>query len=246
MENLNSHDYNCKNVELPLICDRVLSNLNRDSEDFRQYSPKFNEEYRVEFAARIDSARDVLEPKSETLEKKIITERLYKNVEALANPVNWLGGYVEMAQKITHVSKEDFGLKKLKKSINAKDVEGVIDSLPLVCDNIVKYRTHLEAQGLTNEVAEAIFSASRLLHDDKKLQFELLSRRKLIVQSNNIQFNNLFEMLNEILTIGKILYKNTNPVKAQEYTFRYLKKQLSGPRSSSSAANDKTTDANKE
>ena len=53
-----------------------------------------------------------------------------------------------------------------------------------------------------------------------------MSNRKAIVQNNLGLFNSLYEQLTELLRVGKILYKATDAVKAQEYTFTSLLKQV--------------------
>lgn len=55
---------------------------------------------------------------------------------------------------------------------------------------------------------------------------EIMINRKSIVQSNMALLNSLHQQLTEILAVGKILYKATNPAKLQEYTFSDLKKRV--------------------
>jgi hypothetical protein len=47
-----------------------------------------------------------------------------------------------------------------------------------------------------------------------------------MVQSHIGMLNDLFAQMQEILNIGKILYKQTDAVKKQEYIFSKLKKKV--------------------
>jgi hypothetical protein len=82
-----SRNYNCKNEELPVICKFAAFSLKRDLPDFQSYSPRFNEEYVGIFESRINEAGEIVEPKSETLQIKIITDKLYNFINGLKNPL---------------------------------------------------------------------------------------------------------------------------------------------------------------
>lgn len=81
-------------------------------------------------------------------------------------------------------------------------------------------------RGLTEELAGSFVSAAETIAKVKQNQYEILINRKSIVQSNMALLNSLHQQLTEILAVGKILYKATNPAKLQEYTFSDLKKRV--------------------
>lgn len=71
------------------------------------------------------------------------------------------------------------------------------------------------------------FKAKIAAATDKQKQYEILINRKTIKQNNLGLFNELYDQLCEILKIGNILYKQTDPVKTKEYTFTELMKRVS-------------------
>jgi len=151
-------------------------------------------------------------------------------------------GYLNITHAGPAVSSADFGLTSLRRSITARDAEGAIKSLHIVNANIAKYKDLLVGQGLTEELIAQFIASSASISKEKQKQYEILSNRKTIVQSNVKLFNSLNEQLAEILSVGKILFKATNPAKLQEYTFTDLKKRV---RTVSKQGSETTTDTNK-
>lgn len=110
MANNSPRKSNCKDEELPVICKFASFSLKRDLSDFSSYSPRFNEAYVGSFETRITEVTELVEPKSETVQLKTITERLYGNMDGLINPINRLTGYINLAHESLRVSPADFGL----------------------------------------------------------------------------------------------------------------------------------------
>lgn len=71
-----------------------------------------------------------------------------------------------------------------------------------------------------------VTNAYETISSGKQSQYEIVSNRAAIVLNNLGALNGLFDPLTEILTIGKILYKDNNAVRLQEYTFSELKKRV--------------------
>ena len=226
MATMSAREYSCKDEELPVICKFAAYSLNRDLADFTAYSPKFKPAYLTGFESNIATALDVIEPQSETMEQKAITSRIYSTLDGLIDPINRLTGYLKLADGSLGLSPHDFGVKHLRKSINAKDAEGAMNGLHTVNGNITKYKEALMAQGLTEDLIARFANAASAIASDKQKQFELISNRKNIVQNNLTLFNNLYAQLGEIHAVGKILYKSTNTAKLKEYTFSELKKRV--------------------
>jgi len=221
-----SRSYNCKDEELPIICKFAAYSLKRDLADFGAYSPKFTAAYADEFEARNVALGELIEPKLETVELKLLTERQYKTFAGLTLPINHLAGYIELAGEEVAISATDFGLTALRKAIAVKDAESVIKNLQTVLQNIAKYRESLTAQGLQDGVAEKFAAAAASVAADKQRHFEITSHRKKMVQNNTTMLNEAYKQFNEILKIGKILYKTKDPARYNDYIFRELKKQV--------------------
>lgn len=219
-------DYACKDEEVPVTCDYAHFSFKRDLADFKAYSPKFDDEYDSNFGKCIDDAYELVAPESETIELKASTTRLYAVYDGLRDPINRLEGYLQLAEKKLNVSPDDFGIKVLRKSIRKKDAEGVLDSLHLINRNVITYRSTLVEMGLNDNLINRFVSDAEVVSREKKLQYEIVTNRRRIVQENLFVLNNLNHLLVEILRVGKILYSDSDTAKTKEYTFSELKKRV--------------------
>jgi hypothetical protein len=226
MATTNPRSYNCKDEELAVTCSFAVFSLKRDLADFTAFSPKFNQEYVTGFETKIASVNEMIMPQSETMDLKNITARLYATMNGLIDPINRVSGYLKFAQPVLKISAADFGLATLRKSITAKNAEGVIDNLHIVGNNLTKHAAILEKQGLKAELTARFTDAATSIAADNQKQYEIMSNRANIVQNNLGLFNSLYEQLTEILRVGKILYKATDASKTQEYNFTAMKKKV--------------------
>jgi hypothetical protein len=221
-----NRNYNCKDEELPVICRFSAISLRRDQADFTAYSSKLGEAYLTDYESRIATVEELLSPASETAEMKKITDRIHSGMNVLQDYVNHLGGYLEMAGGSIDLSAADFGLSELRKGIHHTDPEKVLDRLKDVNKNVVKYKAALAEQGFTDALQAKLVEVYTSLNADRQLQYQILTNRKALVQSNVGTLNDLYDRLTEILRAGKILYQGKDAVKLQEYTFTELLKRV--------------------
>lgn len=226
VSNENYRNFNCKDEELPVICNYAAFSLERDLAAFTAFSPKFTAEYLTEFKNKNAIVADLVQPETETLAKKVITDRLYATIGGLIEPMNHLTAYLKLAKKELNISPTSFGLGKLRRSVNSKDAEGVMNNLQLVIANIENHKTVLTTQGLTEALILRLKTDLASIGADKQAQYELTRARAELVQKNLSKLNELFGMLTEFLSVGKTLFKSSDPVKAAEYTFSELKRKV--------------------
>ena len=126
MNSISPRSYNCKDEGLPVICGFAAISLTRDLTDFSGFSPMFDAAYLAAYKAKIEIVQELVQPKSETIELKIITDRMYATLDSLIAPLNYVDGYLKLAVKTVPMSATDFGLSQLRKSIRSRDVENVL------------------------------------------------------------------------------------------------------------------------
>jgi hypothetical protein len=226
MSTTTPRNFNCKDEELPVVCGFLAISLNRDLNDFVAFSPQFQSSYVDDFKVKIDAVDELVQPKSETIELKMLNERIYATLDSLITPINYIEGYLNLAGKTVPITAADFGLTSLRKSARSRDVESVLKLLRAVEGNLAKYKTELEAKGLTEALVLKFAETGTLLADDRNKKYELVSKRMALVQNNLGMLNDLYDQLVEICKIGKILYKPTDKAKLNDYTFSYLMKQV--------------------
>jgi hypothetical protein len=221
-----TRDYNCKDEELSVICRYALSYLRRDLTVFAAFSPVFNEDWLNGFDRKINLVDELVSPKMETDELKKITKRLYQTMDDLRDPIVRIRAYLHLAKDSVPVSAKDFGLTLLNRKITCRDSEGVRQNLLIVNAYLKKYREPLVAVGFNDAVIEQFGVAVTSITNDNQQQFEIVSKRKTVVQNNLKTLNELYAQLVDMLNVGKSLYKNIDPAKAKEYAFSALKKSV--------------------
>jgi hypothetical protein len=226
MNGTTPREFNCKNEELPIISGFVALSLERDLASFTGYSPVFDQPYLDGYKASITAVQELLAPKSEIVELKLINEHTYTVCDGLIDPINHLEGYIQLAGASVPMSATDFGLVKLRKSARAHDVESVLPLLLTIDSNITKYYAQLTAKGLTGPLKAKFLDARTALADDKNKRYTLVSSRAALVQNNMGMLNALNAKMVEICDIGKILFKQTDKAKLKDYTFAQLMKQV--------------------
>jgi hypothetical protein len=217
-----ARNYRCKNEELPVIGQFLSSNLKRDLVDFRGYSPKFNEGYVVAFDGSIVALNELVNPQMETMELKATTSNLHTTMDKTVDATLRIAGYVKLAADKVPLTPADFGLTALRKKLHGRDAEGSLFGLQLVVANIKKFRAPLAAVGLTEELEAQLANALVSIAQDNQRQYEILTGRKALTQENLGAFNSFGAQVAEVCEIGKILFRNSNPERAKEYTFSYL------------------------
>jgi len=93
-----SRNYNCKDEELPIIGNKVLFSFKRDQADFIGYSLKFENGYVTRLEGKIQEVFDLVEPKSETVQLKVITDAVYTAMDGLIDPINRVIGYMGLGK----------------------------------------------------------------------------------------------------------------------------------------------------
>ncbi|MDR2382360.1 MAG: hypothetical protein LBD76_00530 [Prevotellaceae bacterium] len=226
MERLKNRDYKCKDEELPAICRNAMICLKRDLTDFTAFSSLFNETYIAEFEKKIDFVDELVCPKTETNELKKITKRLYETMDSLIDPIAKIRNCLLLAKKNVGVSAKDFGLAMLSRKISDRNAEGTRQNLLLVITFLEKYRVQLHSVGFSDSIIDQFNDAVSSITDDNQLHFDIVSKRKAIVQTNTPVLNSLHAQLMEVLNVGKYLYKGVNNPKYKEYSFCSLKKNI--------------------
>jgi hypothetical protein len=219
--------FDCKSEEVPVIGGFILFPLKRDINDFSAFLPKvFSNDYVVNLERKIDEVNNLLNPQSETVELKNTTNRLHLTMDGLIEPIDQVAGYIKFTKGAVPISVKDFGLTALKQRIHSKDAEGVLKNLHTVTENIEKYRPQLVEQGLNDNTVARFTQALAAIEADNQRQFEIITKRKTIVENNVAIINDLYKTIIEVCNVGKAIYKGKDELKVKNYTFRELKKKV--------------------
>lgn len=237
--NKSNRKFNCKEEELLPISKFTLFSFKRDIADFTAFSNQFNDQYVTDFEALITQVENVLEPEADTLALKLNTQQVDQRYAELFQLINVIEGYLKLSKHETGITSAAFGISNVRKSIYKHDIEAVLNGIKIVNGNIQTYGAALEAKGMPATVSKSLQDLQNTLAGNKQKQFELKTKRAGLVQDNTTLLNSLFQKLTEIFTIGKVLYKTSNPAKYNDYTFTKLIKKV---RRSTSDVKSSTTD----
>jgi hypothetical protein len=219
--------YNCKNEEVPVIGRYLLYIFKRDFADFAAYIPViFTNEYIIDFEQKINDVNNLVNPQAETVELKNTTTHMYSVMDSLIGPADIVSLYIKFSKGAIPISARDFGLTPLKHKIRSRDAEGVLKNLRIVVDNLEKYGAQLAEQKLDENIIRRFTDALPAIETDNQHQFEIVSKRKTIVENNINIINNLYGIIVEICKIGKMMYKGENDLKVRDYTFAELRKNV--------------------
>jgi hypothetical protein len=221
-----SKKFRCKQEELVVICEYVHTCFLRDLPDFNAFASTLDSTYLIGFKAKIEAMRGIVFPQDKTKELKTVTARLYAGMDALADILDRINGYLLLAKGSDVPTAADFGTIILKRKIHSRDAEGILKNLQQVIANTEKFSQQLAAQGWQPEMLEQLHACFTQISADNQNQYELTSARRLLSAENRNALAALYAQLMEICNIGKMLYKKSQPAKLPDYTFVALLKKV--------------------
>lgn len=221
----NPRNYNCKDEELPVIGGYVLTSIRRDQAKFEEYSPIYNNEGIAAFEKEITAIDELVNPKSEIAESKLVTARLYSTMDRIFDTALRIEGYIGMSKGAVPISAKDFGIAALKLRAHAKDAEGTIKNARLVLANMKKYQEPLTEFGLTDAMINGLAADIASVSADNRLQYDRAKNLNAIVTANLDMMNGVAGKIKEICKNGKILFRG-NAEKLKEYTWAQLMKRV--------------------
>ncbi|MDR1601679.1 MAG: hypothetical protein LBS42_04540 [Tannerella sp.] len=220
--------YNCKDEELPLIGKYLSESLKRDLKGFTALSPRFDENYALQFDEKVRTCADFVPSESESVTLKVITSRMHETIRSMSAPVSKLSIYLKLAKAAAPLSAADFGVTKLLQKIRIKEVDSLLRQLRTVTDNIHTYHTALTQHGMPATIPKQLLDAAESIDADRRTLFEINGVRQELLKRNMDKMNDLYEAIKEIARMGKKLHRKTNPERANDYVFRELLDRVRG------------------
>lgn len=222
--------FNFKLEEIPAIGQFLYDSYLADEADFKNFSPQFDEAYKTDYLDKFNAVQEILNSKVLTAELKVITVRMYENAQKLKTEIDRLEAYAKLAKANLKISVVDFKFKEIRKAANKKDFEGLIGNLKISLQLIQDNLAALQAKGFTVVAKTAIENLRTAFESDNAEQNRKLDQRRQTVAGNTDIINTFYEKISEILSIGKVLYKKTNPEKAKSYTLSAIQKRMRNTR----------------
>ena len=215
----------CRIEELPVLGGFLLSSMQGSLADFTAFSPDYNAAFMTAANADLAVVEALINPKQLTAELKVITTRMYSNMNALRSKIDLLEGYINRATGLT-IGKKDFGISDVRKKNNVGDVEGLVNALTFLLTNVANNLVAITAKGYTPAQNTALTTLKNDLKADNIAQNNKVNERNNKVVSNYGKLNLFWDKIADIADAGKRIYKSTAPNKVDDFTLAKLKSRM--------------------
>lgn len=208
----------CRIEELPAISQFIFDAFQRDMADFAPYTD-FTDPFSTDFQNALGALNELVNPVQFTNEMKVITLRLYTNMQGLRNRMNILENYVNNAGSTLTIMVKDFGISRVRKFISKFDAEGLDGALKTLEQNITNNFAALTAKGYTEAQQTALVTTHAQIVDDNRTQNIMISTRSAQTAGNMELMNEVYaNFVAKTANQGKRIYKGVNPGKVTDYT----------------------------
>jgi len=215
----------CRIEEVSPIGRFLLDSMNAGLTDFNGYSPDYNAAYVANGLAKLAVIEALIHPKQFTAEMKLITGRVYGNMDALRGKIDFLEGYINRATGLT-MGKKDFGIHEVRSANNRRDVEKLIDELEYLLTNVTNNFAALSAKGYTATQHTALSTIKTALYNDNAAQNTKINDRNNKVVANYGLINEFWAICTDISDAGKRIYKSIATNKVDDFTIAELKRRI--------------------
>jgi hypothetical protein len=216
----------CRIEEIPFLAEITRDYFVRDRADFAAFSAVFNDAFLKKFDLQIKKVREIRTPALLTAEIKTITSRIENHYATIRSIANRVEHYALMAKGTMNIRPDDFGFRKLRNELQLHNDEAVVKKFRELLQHIDQNREALEAYGLNKVYRQEFEMAINNFETDIIAQTCKMDDRKRLIKQNIQQFDNLWNMITEILSTGKVLYKTKNRSRLKNYTYARLIKNV--------------------
>jgi len=210
---------------LPVIAGFAAKSFESSLTTFTDYSPDFQQPYLSNYQAKIALVEDIVFPEKIIKEIKVVTERMNAAMEAIRDKLNRLEGYISRAANLT-LKPEDFGIKGVRDAISRKDAEKFCLNMGKLITNVDANFDSISAKGFTAAAKEFLVNTKKSVKADNDLQNSKANEKSDLVEDNLEILNDLWDNMTDILKNGKILFKNSDKSKTEEFTLTALKTRV--------------------
>lgn len=217
--------YWCKTEEVPVVAGYVLNSLRVDLTDFRNFSSMYSEELITSVEAQKNVCSELIKSSAITGQLKLITQQLNEKANTLRISLNPLEGYLILAGKALDIQIADFELKGIRKNIASGNMEGVIQDVTTLVSNLKRNATVLTNVGMKAQMPDDLQAISANISALNEAQHLKESERSRMLDSNQKEFNKMWEMITMITKSARAMYRGVNDVKLKDYTISNLIKK---------------------
>ena len=215
----------CRIEEVSPIGKFLIDTMNANLASFTAYSSDFNAAYLTNANTKLAAVDALINPKQYTAELKVITVRIYTNMNDLKGKINFLEGYIKRATGLT-IAAKDFGIQEVRKAYHKGDVEGLIGALSFLLSNVNNNMAAIVAKGYTPAQHTALNTIKTNLTNDNAAQNAKENERNNKVVANYGLINDFWVICTDISDAGKRIFKTSAANKVNDFTIAELKRRI--------------------
>lgn len=235
--------FNCKAEDVPVLTGFALESYETDKDKFEEYSPIFTPQFITDIKEKQGECYELTKSSDVLNLQKVITKKISEQSNDLRLILNPLEGYLKLAEKELDININDFGLKKIRTAISKRNVEGLISEARTLITVIKRNEAALLAKGMKPELVTSLAADVQKIEELNTHQNVKKNERTRVADDNMKIFNELWDMLNIILSAGRAIFRGVNDVKLKEYTMSNLLKRVHSESGSSAKTTETNSDA---
>jgi hypothetical protein len=220
---MSTKKFTCKIEEVPRLGESIVSNAERDLDDFNGYSAVFTVEYFATIRSKIEVCAELI--KSTTVSKQLtgVKYQLQGKSKTFRVKLNTLDGYLKLSAG--NLDDENISLKKVRTDISKGNIERLLSNMQTSLTSVRRNLPALEAQGMSPSLLDDIDSHLHEIRILKDEQNALMNKRNRLTIENIDKFNDLWHSLRLIMNAAKAIYRDVDEMKLQDYTVAILRKK---------------------
>lgn len=222
---LPKRQFRCRLEELGPLAQLTFARYQKHRPDFLDASTDFGEAFDTRFKDRLAVFEALVPTRQRQLLARAEAERLNAAARQLRHPLNLLDiqvGAAGRAGTLT-VAAADFGIGRVRTEISTRDLEGLDGALGDLIKLAEANLPALRAKGFKDSTLQALKDARKTLTEENVAQDGERLDSVELTEENVRAGNALWELVAEIMRVGRLLYRETNPTRAKNYTLRRLK-----------------------
>jgi Carboxypeptidase regulatory-like domain len=214
---------NLKKQDVPVIGKMLLRAFSRNKVDFVAFSNVFDGSFETDMANAVQAVRDRRRPADVFDKQKKVSIELYAKIDELQEALRLIGEYVLMAEENLKTLYEHYHIKKARKALRRKDVEGIMEHCDQIIDKVVNDdAVALDAVGFTAaKLAEFELILSEL-DDMNTLQNDMMDIRQDVKYDEEFLFDALYDFIDKVASVGKAMYTYKKKHKYDEFSVAHV------------------------
>jgi len=214
----------CRIEELPFVARFILSSLKRDRLIIAATYPTYTPDFITDLDKQILDLDSIINPIQYTSYITLLTQKIIEANTVIQNHLPSSKRYVDKAGKNLVTAPQSFYLSKLSKSVNTGDRESTATTLKDTLDtiNITENLAALKAEGYTDALDTLLKNNRKIIADNIVARKAKIDERSLVVNSNYVKMNALWNVITEINKDAKSIFGKTDKSKADDYKISSL------------------------